>query len=283
MLQSCFLLCGALGVLSVPCAAQQGSQSHLGQAITPHEKTIHPFNGTDLNGFTKWLEETGSEDPQQEYQVTDGMVHIGGRGMGCLATVDAYKDYHLSLEYKWGKRTDGSKYVRNSGILLHANGPPGNAGGKWMASVECQLAQGCEGDVICIQGQDKTGQKYPVTLMSETRMASDGRTRWQPGGTQVQYSGKQFWWSKHQVDFQELLDTRGSEDVASPLGEWTKVECICDGDRVTIRINGTVVNECFNVSPSVGKILLENEKNEIYFRNIEIQPLKKTALQKETP
>ena len=27
--------------------------------------------------------------------------------------------------------------------------------------------------------------------------------------------------------FKELLDTRGNKDVASPKGEWTKVEAIC--------------------------------------------------------
>ena len=70
--------------------------------------------------------------------------------MGYLATNESYRDYHLSIEYNWGDRTDGSPFVRNSGILLHATGKHGNAKGVWMASVECQLAQGCEGDSIVI-------------------------------------------------------------------------------------------------------------------------------------
>lgn len=244
-----------------------------GAAISPRDKIIRPFNGYDLTGFTKWLQATEHEDPQSDYRVTDGTIHLGGRGMGYLATADSYRDYHLSVEYKWGERTDGSKYVRNSGILLHATGPPGNARGIWMASVECQLAQGCEGDLIVIRGEDKKGKVIPVTLTSDTTTAKDGRTRWQRGGTKTPYSGKQFWWSKHESGFQELLDTRGKDDVASPLGEWTKVECICDGSRITIKINGTTVNECYDVFPTAGKILLENEKNEIYFRNLEIRPL----------
>ncbi len=76
------------------------------------------------------------------------------------------------------------------------------------------------------------------------------------------------------MGFKELLDTRGKDDVASPLGEWTKVECICRGNRITVKINGETVNECYNVFPAGGKILLENEKNEITFRNFEIKPLK---------
>ena len=89
------------------------------------------------------------------------------------------------------------------------------------------------------------------------------------------YSGKQFWWSQHEAHFEELLDTRGKNDIASPLGQWTKVECICDGNQITIKINGTVVNECYDVYPASGKILFENEKDEIYFRNLEIRPLGK--------
>ena len=239
-------------------------------------KVIEPFNGKDLSGFTTWLRKSDREKARNDYGVEKGLIHIAGRGMGYLATARAYKNYHLSIEYKWGKRTDGSKYVRNSGILLHATGADGNANGVWMASIEVQLAQGCEGDLIVIRGKSDKGKVIPVDITSDTVKAADGRTRWKRGGRKTTYSGKQFWWSKHEVGFKELLDTRGRDDVASPLGKWTKVECICDADRITVKINGQTVNECYNVFPTAGKILLENEKNEIYFRNFKIRPLKKT-------
>lgn len=246
-------------------------------AIIAPREIIRPFNGKDLDGFIPWIRETGHDDPEGEYRVTDGTIHLAGRRFGYLATKDAYRDYHLKIEYRWGDRTDGSKYVRNSGILLHATGPHGNARGVWMASIECQLAQGCEGDLIVIRGETADGETIPVTLTSNTRTASDGRTRFDPDGMPTRYSGKQFWWSKHEPGFRELLDTRGRDDVASPLGEWTLVECLCRGDRITIKINGEIVNECYDVFPSAGRILLENEGNEIYFRNFEIHPLKPTA------
>ena len=85
----------------------------------------------------------------------------------------------------------------------------------------------------------------------------------------------QLWWSKHEPFFKELIDTRGKDDLESPLGEWTKVECICDGKKISILINGTVVNELFDVNPAGGKILLQSEGFEIYFRNVELKPLKK--------
>ena len=108
-------------------------------------------------------------------------------------------------------------------------------------------------------------------------LGPDGRTRWKKGGTKTVYSGKQFWWSQHDPEFQELIDTRGRFDVESPLGEWTRVECICNQDRITVVVNGAVVNECFDVFPSKGKILLESEGFEIYFRRFELRPLTRSG------
>jgi len=245
------------------------------EPVSPGRQVIKLFNGKDLAGFYTWLKDSGRKDPKRVFTVEDGMIQVSGEGAGYLATERAYKDYHLVVEYKWGKRTDGSKYVRNSGVLLHGIGPDGAAGGTWMTCLECQLAQGCEGDLIVIRGKDARGKIVPATITCETEIAADGKTRWKKGGKPTVYSGSQFWWSKHQPFFEELLDTRGRDDVASPLGQWTKVECTCDGDRVTIKINGIAVNECFHTYPSAGKILLQNEGNEIYFRNVELRPLEK--------
>jgi hypothetical protein len=245
--------------------------------VAPEREVVKLFNGRDLSGFRTWLKATGRDDPERVFRAEDRMIHISGEGAGYLATEQAYRNYHLVLEYKWGRKTDGSKYVRNSGVLLHGVGPDGGAGGVWMTSLECQLAQGCEGDLIVIRGKDDGGQAIPATIACETEIAADGKTRWKPGGKKTIYSGKQFWWSKHQPFFEELLDTRGRDDAASPLGQWTKVECVCDGNRVTIKINGQTVNECFDVLPAAGRILLQNEGNEIWFRNVELHPLKKSG------
>ena len=64
-----------------------------------------------------------------------------------------------------------------------------------MTSFECQLAQGCEGDLIVIRGKDDRGNVIPATLTTETVLASDGRTRWKKGGEKTPYAGKQLWWS----------------------------------------------------------------------------------------
>jgi len=237
-------------------------------------KPIRLFNGKDLTGFTTWLKATGRSDPKHVFSVVDGMIRISGEGLGYLATEKAYKNYHLSLEYKWGKNTTDRTSVRNSGALLHAIGPDGGAD-PWMTCLECQIAQGCEGDLIVIRGKDEVGRVIQATVTSETVTAADGNTRWKKGGQKTVYSGRQFWWSKHQPFFVERLDNRGKDDVASPLDQWTRVDCIADGNRLAIKINGVQVNEFSDVMPAAGKILLEDEGSEIYYRNLELLPLEK--------
>src|SRR5947209_7515563 len=97
---------------------------------------VRLFNGKDLSGFTTWLRDTKRDDPRRVFRVTDGLLHVTGDGFGYAATARAYRDYRLVVEFKWGKKTDGGKYVRNSGVLLHGTGPDGAANGTWMASIE---------------------------------------------------------------------------------------------------------------------------------------------------
>ncbi len=232
------------------------------------------FNGRDLSGLSPWLKDTKESDPRGVFRVEDRLLRISGEGDGYIATHDAYRNYHLIVEYKWGKRTNGGKFVRNSGILLHATGPDGGAGGTWMASIECQLAQGCVGDLIPIRGKDDAGSDIAVRITSDVANGPDARPRWSPGGKSQVFTGGQLWWSRHDPDFKELLDTRGRDDVESPTGEWTRVECLCNGDRITVRVNGTTVNECREVFPAAGKILLQSEGFELFIRKFELHPLK---------
>jgi hypothetical protein len=244
------------------------------EPVSPKEPTPL-FNGKNLTGLTTWLKDSKREDPKKVFRVTDGQLHITGDGFGYIATEKAYKDYRVVVEYKWGKKTDGGKYVRNSGLLLHATGPAGGAGGTWMASIECQLAQGCNGDLIVIRGKDEKGETIPVQITSDVEIGPDKRPRWKEGGMKQVFTGRQLWWNKHDPDFKELLDTRGKEDVESALGEWTKVECVCEGAKLTVSINGTKVNHAYDVFPAAGKILLQCEGFELCVRNFEIHPLKK--------
>ncbi len=179
-------LCGfAAMILVLLVGRTQGDEPVVKEPTTP-TRLVRLFDGRDLKGLSPWLEHTRHEDPRRVFQVTDGLLHITGEDAGYLATDAEYRDYRLVVEYKWGKKTDGGKYVRNSGILLNAIGPDGSAGGgKWMASIECQLAQGCVGDLICIRGNNAKGETIPVRLTSETVNGPDGRPRWKKGANRA--------------------------------------------------------------------------------------------------
>jgi hypothetical protein len=246
------------------------------EPASPKDGVVRLFNGKDLTGLRTWLKDTKREDPRKVFTAHDGLLHISGDGYGYLATDKQYREYHLIVEYKWGKRTDGGKYVRNSGVLLHAVGPDGGAGGTWMSSIECQLAQGCVGDLIVIRGKNEKKDTIPVRLTSDVVLGPDKKPRWKKGGEPRVFTNRQLWWSRHDPDFKELLDTRGKNDVESPLGEWTRVECVCADKRITVSVNGSVVNECYDVFPAAGQILLEVEGFEVFFRKFELHPLKKT-------
>jgi len=263
---------GLLLPLLLAVVAPQDPEAQAG----PAAGVVPLFNGKDFEGLTRWLKDSRREDPRKVFTVHDGMLHFSGEGMGYVATEKAYRDYRLLVEYKWGARTDGGKYVRNSGVLIHATGADGSAGnGAWAPSIECQLAQGCVGDLIAIRGKDT-----PVTLTVETVLGPDKRPRWKKGGTPTIYSGKQFWWSDHDPDFKELLDTRGKNDVESPLGEWTRVEVVCEGKRLSVFVNGVAVNEASELTPASGRILLQCEGFEIFFRKVELHPIRKAEEKK---
>lgn len=255
------------------CVCLAFSVPAVGQEARRPDKKAALFNGKDLSGLTTWLKGSGRDDPKKVFSVRDGVLHVSGEGFGYVATEHAYRDYRVVVEYRWGKRTDGGKYVRNSGILLHATGPDGGAGGTWMASIECQLAQGCVGDLIPIRGKNAKGEAIPVSFKSETVLGPDKRPRWKKGGTVTTFTNRQLWWALHDPTFKELLDTRGKDDVESPLGEWTKVEVVCQGAKIEVFVNGTKVNECFDAFPAAGKILLQCEGFEMDFRRFELNPV----------
>jgi hypothetical protein len=244
-----------------------------GDEARPPEGVERPFAEPELGAFTKWLKTTGHEDPQGVFRLEDGVLRCGDDDMGYVATKRAYRDYHLAVEYRWGRKRAQPTSVRNTGVLLNAIGPDGAAKGVWMTCIECQLAQGCEGDLIVVRGTQADGTPFPATLTSLTRIAEDKNTRWDPHGQPATYSGRQFWSSRHQPFFKEDYDARGKDDVASPVGEWTKVECLCSGSRITIKINGHTVNEGYDAVPAAGKILLQSEGDEVFFRNLELRSL----------
>ena len=63
------------------------------------------------------------------------------------------------------------------------------------------------------------------------------------------------------------------ENAVKPAGEWNTIEVVCDGDKITNIVNGVVVNEGSHASVTKGRILLQSEGAEVYYRKVELRPL----------
>jgi hypothetical protein len=58
-----------------------------------------------------------------------------------------------------------------------------------------------------------------------------------------------------------------------PFGEWDRYEVTSKDGKVTVMLNGKLVNEGYNANPLQGNICLESEGWEVHYRNIEIKEL----------
>ena len=61
--------------------------------------------------------------------------------------------------------------------------------------------------------------------------------------------------------------------IEQPRGEWNRMEVLCDGDKVSITVNGHKTLEGINAMPHAGKILVQSEGAEIFFRRLDVYPL----------
>jgi len=124
------------------------------------------FNGRDLSGWDVYIgplydsvkgDFTGdpiglNKDPQRVFSVVkeDGKpaIRISGENFGGLSTQQEFTNYHLRLQFKWGKSKWGPKRnaKRDSGILYHAVGPHAADWLFWMRSQEFQIQEGDCGD-----------------------------------------------------------------------------------------------------------------------------------------
>lgn len=212
-------------------------------------KVIKLFNGRNLEGFDTFLREQGlNNDPNHVFRVHDGMVHVSGEEYGYFITKGEYENYELTVEFKWGEETHPPRKgrARDSGILYHVIGPDK----VWPQSIEFQMIEGGTGDVIVVGGAS-------LTVKGETK--DSGR---------FDRFGKGPW--------KDVAGYRDPEnEVEKPHGEWNVIEMIADEDHVKYWVNGTVVNEGTDASLTRGRILFQSEGAEVFFRNIELRPLKK--------
>jgi hypothetical protein len=121
----------------------------------------------------------------------------------------------------------------NSGVLVHTSKP--GAIGVWPQSLEVQLGLGNAGDFWVI------GTTIDVENAAER---NKGR---------------------------RTLNL--TDDSEKTPGEWNKMEIVCTGDKIDVRVNGDLVNQATHCSAKSGAICLQSEGAEIHFRNVILKPL----------
>jgi hypothetical protein len=215
------------------------------------------------------------DDPQEVFQMKDGVLRVSGRGYGYVATKKSYRDYHLVLDFKWGQQTWGKRAdrARDNGILLHAHGAHGAYGGTWMASIECQLIEGGTGDILVLSPKMPDGTELTTSLTCEYALDRDKEKIWKKGEARQVVTKGRVNWEKRDPDWADKKDFRGKDDVEKPVGEWNRLEVIAKGDTLQYFLNGVLVNEGFQAVPSAGKVLLQTEGAEMFVRRYELWPL----------
>ncbi|MEN6534796.1 MAG: DUF1080 domain-containing protein [Bryobacteraceae bacterium] len=233
------------------------------------------FSGRNLDGWYTWLRDSHLTDPKGVFSVHNGVIRISGEEWGGLTTREAYRDYHLVVEWRWGTKTWGAreKRARDSGIMVHGVGEDGAYSGTWLESIESQIIEGGSGDIILVPGKNRPTATATVRV--------EGReTYWDKSGAAVtRDSGRINWWGRSPA-WKDELGFRGPNDVEKPTGQWNRQEIFANGDRLSYVVNGKLVNQVYNLSHRAGKIQIQSEGAEIFIRKVVIEPIRNAKLPK---
>ena len=63
------------------------------------------------------------------------------------------------------------------------------------------------------------------------------------------------------------------ESTEKPPGDWNTMRVRCEGTKITVWVNGTLMNEGTGLSATKGAICLQSEGAEIHFRKVELTPI----------
>jgi len=233
---------------------------------------IQLFDGHSLNGWYTYLQDRGRDtDPKEVFTVQDGMIRISGEEWGCITTNEEYKNYKIVLEFKWGVLSHEPRLenARDCGLLLHSQGEDGGSQGIWMYSIECQIIEGGTGDFIVVgDGSDN----FQITC--NVRTDEQGNHFYSPANGHPQtINGGRINWYGRDPEWKDVLGFRGVQDVEKPVGKWNTLECIASEDQITVYLHGPLVNKAAAAKTYTGRIQIQSEAAEIFFRKVELTPL----------
>ena len=208
-------------------------------AQDPGAKMKPLFNRKDLNGWYSFLQTKGkNNDPEKVFTVENGLLHITGKEFGYLCTEKKFKNFHMVAEFKWGIKKypprDADTTKRDNGIMFYVQTDEKDM--VWPKSIECQIQEGDVGDIWLIDS---------VTVVVDGKRSIPS-------------------------NYTRIVKKKNGEH---PTGEWNTVEVIVYNDKITYIVNGIVVNTAEAPSLNEGRIIIQSEGSEIYYRKIEVAEL----------
>lgn len=229
------------------------------------------FDGSTLNGWYSYIPSQGKNvDPLGYFRVDDGMIHILGVDLTAdqfefayLATDEEFENFRVRFDYMWGPRNFVG-WGPDSGFFIAAVGPDMI----WPRSQECQVNAGDTGsmymfDYSTIETTIDPGNTDPTYM-------ENGADYVAPRNPEPHYA---------RVTHSAAYDTRDG---------WNHVEVISYGDTSEFIVNGhTTFRSARRKQPSSsapddpsmdvplmrGRLVIQEEGNEIYYKNIDVQPL----------
>jgi len=197
------------------------------------------FNGKDHAG---WHIDVPALDNnpsgKSPFIVRDGKMVSLADPQGHIITDKVYENYELTVEYRFAGKPG------NCGVLVHAS-TPRILYKMFPKSIECQLMHENAGDFWCI------GENVVTPDMEARR-------------------GKKEDWGV--TEGKERRVKNLTDNSEKPLGEWNTMKVRCDGNKITVWVNGNLVNEGFSTA-SKGQIALQAEGSEVEFRKVELMGL----------
>ncbi|MEO6542362.1 MAG: DUF1080 domain-containing protein [Ferruginibacter sp.] len=197
------------------------------------------------------------------------VLKVTGEYYGCVFTKQSYKNFQLKLKVKWGTKKWEARAgkLMDAGILYYSQGPCGvDYWRSWMLSQEFQLMEGHFGDYWNIANSAIDIRAFlPEGSMSAAASLQQPFLSFGTGTALTGYCMR-------------------TADYTTPNNEWTEVELICYEGKSLHIVNGHVVMVLSNsrfyengkYQPLIeGKIQLQSEGCEVYYKNIKIKMIDK--------
>ncbi|RED25233.1 uncharacterized protein DUF1080 [Flavobacterium cutihirudinis] len=189
----------------------------------------------DWYAFTKT--NTAQQEPSKVYEFKDEIISMHGEDPSCLMTKKSYKNFELTLEYRWNlDEKYNLKGTKNSGVMY--NIPLDASDRIWPKGIQFQIKEKTTGDFIFLDN---------ITAKVNGKLVEAGTSVVSP----------------------KFLENENT------YGEWNLVVIKSFNGKITQYLNGKLVNECTEASSTEGKISLNYERSPIDFKNIRIKNISK--------